>query len=418
MTSGTNPVPKILENKKLDAIEIKVDSTLIRKYLFSYNTTDPVYSSDYGGIYYAGYHTLYSITQKDSSDTQSLPQMIFSYQNKQIYRHTDEGDYSGNPGNPASLNWPFLTAIKSGYSGTNDTVTFTYIQKPNAGTNDIWTREVITGKTINSGMDVTQNYTYTYITGSDPNPQYLRKDWGQQYRGFGEVREIDGIGNYVKHFYYTTGVVGGKDAEKLTGIEYKTQWYDSANNLLKEKAYDWTWVNTSQTYDVLSRWGYTGGSNWLLLDTRGIAVSSDGYVYVTDISQHKVQKLDEHGNPILKWGSFGTSDGQFNIPLGIQIGSDGSVYVADHDNHRIQKYTSTGTFLGWFGKGNLTTGWHAPGSGQYGVYGTFDGQFYFPVIATPDNQGYVYVGDVLNHRIQKFTTGGSYVSKWGTCEFR
>ena len=41
---------------------------------------------------------------------------------------------------------------------------------------------------------------------------------------------------------------------------------------------------------------------------------------------------------VTKWGSFGLNDGQFDNPIGIAVASDGSVYVADMYNHRIQKF--------------------------------------------------------------------------------
>ena len=42
----------------------------------------------------------------------------------------------------------------------------------------------------------------------------------------------------------------------------------------------------------------------------------------------------------LKWGTYGTGYGQFNRPYGIAVATDGSVYVADMGNHRIQKFSS------------------------------------------------------------------------------
>jgi DNA-binding beta-propeller fold protein YncE len=36
------------------------------------------------------------------------------------------------------------------------------------------------------------------------------------------------------------------------------------------------------------------------------------------------------------WGRFGTDDGEFDRPRGIAIDSDGNVYVADSGNNRIQ----------------------------------------------------------------------------------
>ena len=46
-----------------------------------------------------------------------------------------------------------------------------------------------------------------------------------------------------------------------------------------------------------------------------------------------------------KWGAPGTGDGQFNQPVGVAASPDGGVYVADSGNHRIQKFTSDGVFV-------------------------------------------------------------------------
>jgi hypothetical protein len=63
----------------------------------------------------------------------------------------------------------------------------------------------------------------------------------------------------------------------------------------------------------------------------------------------------------------------------------GHVYVVDSDNARVQKFTSSGVFV---------TKWGRKGSGH--------GQFYDPLAVAVDGSGYVYVSDGGNGRVQKF----------------
>ena len=86
----------------------------------------------------------------------------------------------------------------------------------------------------------------------------------------------------------------------------------------------------------------------------------------------------------------------FNDPRGIAIDSSGYVYIADTSNNRIQKFTSDGRFV---------TKW--------GSYGYGDGQFSEPYSIAVDRNGYVYVVEKGNARIQKFTLDGQFVAKWG-----
>ena len=448
-STDDNDAPKVMENRKLDSIEIRVSDALIRKYTFAYDTTDRVYSDDYGGIYYSGKHSLTSITQVGADDTSQLPPMTFTYQDLETYRHgsQDEDEYSGNPGNPASFTWPHLTEVNSGYGGT---ISFSYTQIPDTTANSIWTREAVTTRTINGGIGTSQSYTYTY-TG---NPQYLGLGWDQKYRGFTEVKETDSAGNYVKHWFYTTGEVDGKDAERLSGEEYKTQWFNSSDVLLRERVNDWAWHLTSQTYDFLSSWSSSGTGDEIVNDGEGITVSSDGYVYVTDFENDRVRKFGEYGNFILKWGSDdGTGDGQFKDPEGIAVSGDGYVYVVDTENYRVQKFDADGNFiLNWGSEGTgdgqfkYTHGIAISNDGyvyvtdylrsfmgsvtysrvqkfdadgnfilNWGSYGTGDGQFIEPVGVAVSSDGYVYVTDYYHNRVQKFDADGNFILKWGSC---
>jgi len=87
----------------------------------------------------------------------------------------------------------------------------------------------------------------------------------------------------------------------------------------------------------------------------------------------------------------------FASPSGVAVDSYGNVYVADTYNHRIQKFSSSGTFI---------TKW--------GSQGTGDGQFYSPSGVAVDSSGNLYVADTKNHRIQKFNSNGTFITKWGS----
>ena len=98
----------------------------------------------------------------------------------------------------------------------------------------------------------------------------------------------------------------------------------------------------------------------------------------------RIQKFDSRGKFLDTWDG-GTGDGRFYEPNGVAVDSQGNVYVADTSRSRIQKFDSEGNFL---------TKW--------GAFGSANGQFRYPGSVAVDSQGYVYVADAGNRRIQKF----------------
>jgi DNA-binding beta-propeller fold protein YncE len=145
-----------------------------------------------------------------------------------------------------------------------------------------------------------------------------------------------------------------------------------------------------------SKWGTQGAGNGQFDSPYGVAVASDGSVYVVDLNNHRIQKFTSSGVFVSKWGTIGTGNGRLDSPFGVAVAPDGNVYVADTRNNRIQKFTSTGEFIR-----------------KWGTIGTSDGQFQYPYGVAVASDGSVYVADTLNHRIQKFTSSGVFISKWG-----
>jgi tripartite motif-containing protein 71 len=52
----------------------------------------------------------------------------------------------------------------------------------------------------------------------------------------------------------------------------------------------------------------------------------------------RIQKFSQNGTFIMKWGVNGSGNGEFNWPSGIAEDSDGYIYVVERTNMRVQKY--------------------------------------------------------------------------------
>ncbi len=119
----------------------------------------------------------------------------------------------------------------------------------------------------------------------------------------------------------------------------------------------------------------------------GIAVDFDGYVYVTDSANNRVQIFNSIGTFFGKWGDSGTGDGQMNSPCGFGLFGSSEIFLADTGNSRIQHFTAlSGNFL------------H-----KVGEPGTQSGQFNNPRDVCYDiDYDQIVVADSGNNRIQIF----------------
>jgi peptidylamidoglycolate lyase len=167
-----------------------------------------------------------------------------------------------------------------------------------------------------------------------------------------------------------------------------------------------------------------------------IAIVEDGSFYVSDgYGNSRIIKFSPAGEYIFEWGKMGSRPGEFNLPHGIELDARGNVYVADRENNRIQEFDGDGKFVQeWIGNGlgkiySLTFD-KTDGNliaVDYMIHDTitagsdmliFDtlnklrlkigrsGRYNGPVSeyhgVAVDNEGSVYIGDILGNRIYKF----------------
>jgi DNA-binding beta-propeller fold protein YncE len=191
--------------------------------------------------------------------------------------------------------------------------------------------------------------------------------------------------------------------------------------------------------------GYFNQPTDVAWDAQGNVYFSDGYI------NSRVAKASNRGEWLASWGSLGNGPGQFDTPHGLAISPGGEIFVADRGNRRIQVLDSNGKFLRQFTidvpvpadakaaigapPTDLTTGSLAPGApdalcitpgpnpvlfaadlypgrvykvsldgkvlGVYGESGKNLGEFGWPHALACPSENEVWVGELLNWRVQK-----------------
>ena len=72
---------------------------------------------------------------------------------------------------------------------------------------------------------------------------------------------------------------------------------------------------------------------------------SNGDIFITDgYGNSRIHKYSENGKLIKSWGAPGAGEGEFNIVHNIATDKDGYLYVCDRENHRIQVFNRNGDF--------------------------------------------------------------------------
>jgi len=149
----------------------------------------------------------------------------------------------------------------------------------------------------------------------------------------------------------------------------------------------------------------------------GIAIGPSGELYLAHFAEQKrevrttdrISVYDSAGKLLRQWGRTGGGDGEFDCPGGLAVGSDGRVFVADQTNRRVQVFSREGMFLSRWGE-------HGSKPGQFGGKVSIRSRVGGPQFLAFDSKANLYTTEGSEGRVQKFTPDGKFVLAWGSNE--
>jgi uncharacterized protein (TIGR03437 family) len=162
------------------------------------------------------------------------------------------------------------------------------------------------------------------------------------------------------------------------------------------------------------------GDNGLATNARfstpnGVAVDAKGNFYIADMFNDRIRKVDSNGIITTIAGRFGgtfggdggpaTEAGLFD-PAGVAVDAIGNVYIADMDNFRIRKVDPGG---------KIST---VAGNGAFGFTGdnvpATQTALSSPTAVAIDSAGNLYIADLFNRRVRQVNPQGIITTVTGT----
>ncbi|HEV8130550.1 MAG TPA: IPT/TIG domain-containing protein [Acidobacteriota bacterium] len=162
-------------------------------------------------------------------------------------------------------------------------------------------------------------------------------------------------------------------------------------------------INTVAGSNQLVFLGDNGPATDAAMAPFGVAVDAAGNLFIADVFNSRVRKVDAISKFITTFagtGSSYTGDGgpataaALNVPFSIYLDSVGNIYIADTINNRIRRVdVATGFITTVAGNGNLGF------SGDGGP--AVNAELAFPQGVAVDNDGDVFIAETFYHRIRK-----------------
>ena len=151
----------------------------------------------------------------------------------------------------------------------------------------------------------------------------------------------------------------------------------------------------------------------------GVAVDSEGNVYIADQVNERIRKVDTEGiiSTFAGSGDYGYEGGEdgilateanLNWPTGVAVGPNDHVYIADSWSNLIREVDTEGIIYTIGGMGRVFGFFEEPDEDDIGDGGpATEARLDFPIGLAVDADGNVYVADRGHHRIRKLTKMGA-----------
>jgi DNA-binding beta-propeller fold protein YncE len=195
-------------------------------------------------------------------------------------------------------------------------------------------------------------------------------------------------------------------------------------------------------YEVIENWGKLP-DGWQYGEVAAVGVDSKDNSYVFSRGKHPMIVFDRDGNFLRSWG-----EGLFSRPHGVHVAPDDTLYCTDDGDHTVRRMTTDGKMLLQIGVpgepapymsgdplhrcthtalspqgdiyvsdgyGNARVHKYSPDGKllfSWGEPGTDPGEFNIVHNICCDEDGWVYVADRENHRIQVFDGNGKFETHW------
>jgi sugar lactone lactonase YvrE len=148
-----------------------------------------------------------------------------------------------------------------------------------------------------------------------------------------------------------------------------------------------------------SSFGSEGSGNGQFDHPTDVAISPKGDLWVSDLSNNRVEKFNQAGEYLAQFGTQGSGNGQLNAPIALAVEASGNVWVLDAANNRAEEFNEAGEYLRSAGSAGTGPGQFA-GSGPEGM--------------ALDSQGNLWVADTNGDRIEEFDEKGEYLKSVGS----